>query len=489
MRRQVLRGVAWVLGETLARNILLFGFTVVLARLLTPSDFGVVAMLGLFVGLASTLAEGGMGSALVQAERPTREDISTLFWTQMLLAGMLGAVLAASGPFLAGWFGQPILAPLSVAYGVNVVISAPASLQASLMLKELDFRTPAIVSTVAQLAGGVAAVVAALSAMGPWAVVVQSMMGAVVTTILLWVLSPWRPSWQFSFTSLRRYLGFGVYVVGSGILGEVEQRVGSLAIGRVAGPADTGLYQRASSLQLLLSRVLSGIVTRVAFPAFAAIRSNPDRMVSALREATFVNFVVTALIMWTVALAAGPFVSLAFGPQWSRSAGALQAMCIAGGFYPIFAVFTKALRALGHSRLVFLHYLVRALGVVVLAGLFAAQGFIIMSWAQALFLVGALLFSCWSMARHSGYALRMQLADFAPTVVAGGAMAISGLIVTRATADLSVLWQFTLVSAASVAGFLAAFSILIFLVPMPAARMAITTIQSAMTKVKRNAKV
>jgi teichuronic acid exporter len=132
MRREVLKAALWVFLEAVSKNVLAFGFTVVLARLLTPADFGVVAMLSLFVGIAATLAEGGLGAALIQAKLPSQADISTLFWTQLGMAAVLGLLLAASGPLLAGWFRQDLLVPLAIAYGLNLVVSAPASIHACL---------------------------------------------------------------------------------------------------------------------------------------------------------------------------------------------------------------------------------------------------------------------------------------------------------------------------------------------------------------------
>lgn len=479
MRRLVLKGMAWVLAETLVRNILLFGFTVALARLLTPAEFGVVAMLSLLVGVANTLAEGGMGSALVQAQDPTQEDISTLFWTQVGGAFVMALLLAASGPMLAAWFREPILSSLVIAYGVNIVVTAPASLQSSLMMKALDFRTPAIVVVIAQVIGGSAAVIAATAGLGPWAIVLQAMISGAVTTGLLWLLSPWRPSWVYSMESLRRHLGYGVFVVGAGILGEVERRVGSLVLGRFAGATAAGQYQRAASLELLMSRVLSGVVTRVAFPAFSAIQADRSRLVAALREATFVNFAATALVLWSVALTAEPLVALVFGDQWSPSAGALQAMCVAGGFYPVFAVLTKALRALGHARLVFMHYLVRAAGMTFVAIFLSERGFVVMSWAQTIFILATLSITCLSAARKLGFALMTQVADLAPVVLAGAVMAACGLLARPTVINQSDVLQILVIGVASAAGFTLTLILLSVTFPMPAAKMALATIRSA----------
>jgi len=478
MRRNVLEAVLWVFLEALVKNLLLFAFTVALARLLTPADFGVVAMLSLFVGVASALAEGGMGAALIQSKNPTQTDVSTLFWTQLGLAVLLGSALAASGPTLGTLFHQDILAPLAIAYGVNLIVSAPASVQTSLFIKKLQFRTPTLVALGAQTIAGLTAVAAAVHGAGPWALVAQAITGSAVTTLMLWRLSPWRPSFAFSQKSLRRHAGFGIYVVGAGILGEIEQRVGSLVVGRFGGAADAGQFQRGSGTQLLLARLLSGVITRVAFPAFAAIQEDTHRLTNAVREAVFVNFAATALAMWMVALLAEPLVRLVFGAAWMPSVPVLQALCLAGGFYPIFAVFSKTLRAIGRARAVFMQHAVRAAGVSAIAYLFRDLGFTALAWAQAVFLICAMPMGSVGVARWAGYQLKSQMADLLPIVVSGVVMAIAGLTVDRVMASFDDIPRLIAVGGAAAGAYVGSLLIWILLLPTPAAGMASRTICS-----------
>jgi teichuronic acid exporter len=335
-----------------------------------------------------------------------------------------------------------------------------------------------------------AAVVAALRGAGPWAIYVQTIVGSVMTTALLWHLSPWRPTRTYRPESLRRFLAFGGYGVGSGILGEIEQRVGSMVLGRYSGAFETGLFQRASSLQVMLARLLSGVVTRVAFPTFAALQEDPRRLLSAIREAVFINFAASALVMWIVALLAEPIIRIVFGPPWVPSAPVLQAFCVAGGFYPVFAVFSKALRAMGHARGVFVQHVVRAGGMATAAVLFGRSGFVQMAWAQAAFLVMTLPMGSVGIARRTGYGLKSQLMDLAPVVLAGVAMAFVGTQVARVVAPAgSDFLVILLVGAACSLTFAAALFLFALVLPMPAARMAWTTAQSIVNGVRSSGKI
>lgn len=482
MRQKVLRGVAWVLGETLGRNLLLFAFTIVLARLLTPADFGVVATLSLFVGIASTLAEGGLGAALIQAKEPTQQDISTLFWAQMLLALMLAGALAAGGPLLAAIFDLPILQPLALAFGLNIMLGAPASIQYSLFYKQLNIKPTTIVALSSQIIGGFAAIALALGGAGPWAVVSQTLVATAVTTAMLWFYSDWRPSFTFSMASFRQFAGFGFSGVGIALLFEVELRVGSLVIGLFSNPASTGQYQRATSLQLILARLLSGVVTRIAFPTFAALKEDKPRLVKGLREATFVSFSVTAMVMWATALLSEPLVYLLLGPQWMPSATVLQALCLSAGVYPVYAIFSKALRAIDQPHLVLRQQIVRALGMCAIVWMFAASGFSTMAWAQAALLLALLPMGCISVARHIGYRLTAQLRDLWPIMLSGAVMWAVGLTLDAALSGHGMVVRFFAVGAAVVLAYLMTMALLLKLVRNEAWQLARATVVGRLVK-------
>lgn len=482
MRRQTLAAVVWTLFETVVRQVLLLAFTIVLARILTPQQFGVVALLTLFVGISQALVEGGLGSALVQSPKLTQTDISTVFWLQIGLGALLALVMAALGPLLAIGFDEPLLAPMAAAFGVNILISAPASVQTALATKALNFRIPVVVALVSQLVAGVAAVVAALQHAGAWAIVIQSVVASALTTVLLWVCLPWRPSFAFSRQSARRLFSFGIFVTGAGILGEIENRSGSLFVGKAFGTADAGQYQRAMGLQVILARTLSGVVTKVAFPAFAAVQNDSARLISALREAIYVNLVVTGPIMWGTALVSLPLVKMAFGDVWAPSAPALAAFCLAGGFYPIFAVSTKAQRAVGRSRQVFWIYAVRALGTVAVIAPTAHLGFVWMAWAQAVFGILCLSINCYLMSRDLGYRLGEQLKDLWPIMASGLAMAIAGFGAMSLSGHLPNWGQIIAIGSASVLAYGVVLAACTILAPSPASRRALQTLQGVFSR-------
>lgn len=480
MKRRVLQAARWNIAEIGVKNVLALAFTIFLARLLTPTDFGIVAMLSLYVGIATTLAEGGLGAALIQTAKLSEIDKSTLFWSQMVLALTLGTVLAGLGPWLAAWFNQPVLIPLAMAYSVNLLISAPASIQTSLFYKTLEVRALTLTSMIAQVAGGVVGVGVALNLAGPWAIVAQTIVTSGVSTGMLWFQSSWRPRLAFSWSSLQRLGYFGASSVGIGVLAEVEARVASMTIGHFAGPADAGQYQRAASFQLLLARLMSGVVTRVAFPVFSAVQHDRSRLSNALREATFINFTATAAIMWTVALVAEPLIGLLFGAQWGAAAPVLQALSLAAGFYPIYATFSKALRAVAQNWLVFAQHIIRAGGMCAVALTFGKYGFTTLAWAQAGFLILMLPMGTFAVARSIGYGVRSQIEDLIPVLVAGALMCAAALAVDPFVHHLNDLMRIIIVASLSILTYLATIGLWLRLIPSAAGLMAIETLSLAL---------
>lgn len=473
MKTRVFRGAQWVFFEILLKNLMLFGFMIALMRLLSPAEFGVIAMLSLFVGVASALSEGGLGAALIQAKEPSQTDISTIFWTQLVLAVLLAGALAAMGPLLAKMFNQEILVALSMAYGANIIISALASVHMSLFTKQLEFRVLMLSSLSAHAVGGMAAIIAALLGAGPWAIFTQAFAASSVISILLWWFSSWRPTLVYSLFSLRRFGRFGLYVVGASILGEIETRGSAFILGQVSSPANTGHYQRGVSLQQQFVRAISGVVTRVAFPAFSLIQDDKQRLLSSVRQAVVLSFALSAFLMWSIALVAEPLIPLVFGSAWMPMMPVLQAFCVVAGFYPIFAVYSKAIRAVGKADVVFFQYCIRVIGVISIAIFVADQGIIFLAWSQAAFLIILITLFAHHIRKWVGYSLKEQLTDLFPVMLAGGAMAAADLMLDSA---LSSYADYTKVFAAvsiMLISFIGVIGIWVFIYPKSVARLAI----------------
>lgn len=442
-----------ILG-VLLKTILSFGILVALTRLIPPTDFGLVAMLSLFIGFSAVLTEAGMGAALIQASSPSELDKSTLFWTQIGLGTFYGAALAFGGVGIASLFGYPILAPLAVAYGASTFVGAFVPVQRSLFAKAIMFKSIIKSQIAAEFAAGALAITLALNGAGVWALVSLAVARNAVLSLMLWFLSDWRPRLAFSLASLRRYLAFSSFTMGNTFLSEVELRVGAFFLGQEVSASATGYFHRASGLKQELAKAASGSITKVAFPTLSALQEDNSRFVSALRQALFVNFCTTAMIMWTIAAAANPLVHFVFGEPWLPMAPVLQAFCVAAGFHPCFAVLAKALRAIGLAQLVFWQFMVRAVGAILLSALFAHAGIVTLAWFLACFSIALTPIYLTAAALKLSYKMQTQVADLAPVVLAGVSLGFITFSIAELFADLPLIIRLTLLLVASPLTFL-----------------------------------
>ena len=285
LESRAIHGVFWSAAERLGPQAVQFIVSIVLARLLLPQQFGLVGMLTLFLALGRVFLESGFGSALIQKQDATEVHYSSVFYTNVLLSVVAAGILCLAAPWIAQFFEEPILTPLTRALSLNFVISAFGLIQVFLMTKRLDFKTQTKVSLVASLGSGVAGITMALLGFGVWSLVAQSLSLTLFNTLFLWAFNTWRPRRVFSLAALRELFGFGSRLLASGLLDTLFRNLYNVVIGKLFSPADLGFYTRAYTLQQLPSQTLAGIVGRVTFPLFAEIQGDPERVRNGFRKA------------------------------------------------------------------------------------------------------------------------------------------------------------------------------------------------------------
>jgi O-antigen/teichoic acid export membrane protein len=424
LKQKARTAVFWSGGDILLRQSIQTVVSIALARMLTPEAFGAVALLSLFTAMADILVDSGFASALVQKQNATIADETTVFWLNLGIGVAASIVLLCIAPSIARFYRLPVLTSLMAAFALGVVLSALGSIQATLLVKRLDYRLLVKVSAGAKLCSGAAALWMAWRGWGVWALAVQSVSATAVATALLWAMSPWRPAWVFSLRSAKALFGFGGYMLLTALLNAAYERGYSLLIGKFYGTRELGYYGRADSLQQLPSGLLSGLISRVTFPLFSAARDRAQLQRGvrlAIRSAMLIN-VPVMLGMLTVA---SPLVPLLLGSQWKPVVPLLRILCLAGVLAPLQVINLDALRAQGHSRLFFrLTVIKTALGcaLVVVGSFFGPIG---LAWSQVVTAALAFPISAHYTGTLLGYGAVAQLRDIFPVMVISTAMALS----------------------------------------------------------------
>lgn len=329
-RRHIGGALGWkIAGQATTQGSRLV-VALILARLLDPSAYGIVAMALVFTSLFTVFGDFGLGAALIQRPVLTEVQRSTAFWMSVLSAVVLFAVALVIAPAVAAFYGEPQVAPVLAALALCFVLTALSATQKALLTREMNFRALELRQIAATLVAAVVAIGLALAGAGVWAIVAQSVVFALVAAVLIWAQSPWRPSLRFSRSALRDLGGFGLDVTGTQLLFFLNRNVDNLLVGRVLGSAALGVYNIAYQLMMLPLNQVAGIVADVLLPAFARLQHDLDALRGTWMRAVRLTAVVVAPLMVGLAATAGVAVPLVLGDQWAGAVPVVQVLAWVG---------------------------------------------------------------------------------------------------------------------------------------------------------------
>ncbi len=416
--RQAVSSTLWSAADVVLRQGLQLGITIALARLLGPEEFGLVAIIHLFTGIATVFVNSGLSMALVQRETIDRTDESTVFWFNLTMGASMTGLLWFASPVIAEFFSQPILAPLTALMAVNVMLGALSTIHTTLLTRHLDFRTQTGIGAFSTVVSGAIAIGMAWRGHGVWALAAQTLAASAVSGALLWTLHAWRPAFTFSFDSARKLLGVGGYLFASGLLDNAYNRLYTVLIGRLHSISDLGFYHRAESTKQLPAGMLAGVLSRVSLAVFSRAAGDQEKLLRGVRLALRGFMLLNIPMMLGMAVLADPLLEALFGARWRPAAPLLQILCLGGIFWPMNVVNLTALTAQGHARLYFRLELVKKLLGVTLIVAASLHGIMAVAWSQAVFGLTATLINAHYTRKHLGYGALRQARDILPMLVA-----------------------------------------------------------------------
>ena len=349
----MLGGLGWVVGSQVGLQVTRALAAIAVARLLTPAEYGLAALALVFASLVLVFSDLALGAALIQRKKLSELDKSTAFWVtvgcSMIFAG-LGVAL--SGP-LASLYGDADAQPLIAILSATFVISALGAPQQSLMLRDMDFRRVEVLPMFGAIAGGAAGVALAANGAGAWAIILQYIVTTAVTTVLVWVRSPWRPSFSFSLDSLRALWGFSVYMLGHRMLYYLQTNGDRFLIGRFLGTSALGAYAIAFNTILQPASKLGGPLQRVMSPAFCRIQDQPERIAASWARVARVLAALCVPALTGLVVVAPDFVPVVLGSQWDAAIPVIQILAWVGIVQALQSLSTDVLMARDRARTIF----------------------------------------------------------------------------------------------------------------------------------------
>lgn len=351
LKQATTKGLFWSSVERFSNQGVQFVFSIILARLLAPRDFGIVAMIGIFFAVAQSFVDSGFSNALVRKTDRKEEDLSTCFYFNIGVGIVAYIVLFLIAPFIADFYNQPILSPIIRITGLGVVLNSLCVVQQALFTIRIDFKSQAKVTLSATIISGIVGVVLAYLEYGVWALVWQGVVMSLVRMGLLWLISKWRPKTGFSKDSFHYLFGYGSKLLVSGLLDTIYNNIYPIVIGKFYTPAQLGNYSRALSFAQLPSSNITSILQRVTFPVLSTIQDDMPRLQTNYRRLLKLSAFIVFPLMMGLAAVAFPLIRIVLTPKWEGCSFYLQIICFALMWYPIHAINLNLLQVKGRSDL------------------------------------------------------------------------------------------------------------------------------------------
>ena len=351
LRDKTVRGVGWSFIDNIASSGITFLIGLILARLLTPEEYGVMAMITIFIAISNSIVDSGFSNALIRKVNINRIDFNTVFYFNILISIILYFFLFFASPAISNFFGKSILIDIMRIIGFVLIINALSIIPRTIFVRNVNFKVQTKVSLISSIGSGVIGIGMALSQMGVWSLVGQQLSRQLLNTLFLWVYCKWRPNLEFSFRSFKELFGFGSKLLLSGLINTIYQNIYYIVIGRFYLPSFLGQYTRAEQFNTIFSNNLTTVVQRVSYPVLSSIQEDAKRLREGYRKIIKTTMLISFACMLGLAAIAKPLIFILIGEKWAVAAYFLQIICFAGMLYPLHAINLNILQVKGRSDL------------------------------------------------------------------------------------------------------------------------------------------
>lgn len=337
LKRKAVTGVIWSSFERFSVQAIQFILSIILARLLAPSDYGIIGMINIFLAISQSIIDSGFSNALIQKKDRTQIDYSTVFFFNIAIGLFLYFILFLCADFIAKFYNLPILVPITRVIAINLFVNSLVIVQKAKLSIELNFKIQAKINTVSTLISGVIGLLLAYKDWGVWSLVYQSVLFNLLSLVLYWYYAKWRPSLVFSWSSFNQLFKYGSKLLITGLYGPIFDNINSLIIGKLYTPASLGYYNRADSLAKFPSSNITDIINRVTFPLLSLIQDDDDKLRHYYKKLITISAYIVFPLMIGLASISKPLISILLTEKWLPSAEYLELISYSLLWYPICA--------------------------------------------------------------------------------------------------------------------------------------------------------
>lgn len=352
LKNTVMSGMFWTFFDNFILKGLSFLTTIVLAKILTPADFGLIGSISIFIAISTTLVDGGLTSSLIRSNNLDKDDYSTVFYTNIATSIIIYLILFLSASSIATFFNQKIIEDILKVYGLVFVISSLSSVQTTILIKELNFKKLAVLNIPSVVVGSATALIMGYNGYGVWSLVFMYLVVQVVSALFLWSFSKWRPNLSFSFPKFKTHINYGYKLLITGILGNIFNNIYGVVIGRYFPIKVLGYYDRANTFSQYPATVLILMIGKVSFPVLAKYQDDITAFTLNFKKFISYSLYLTAPVMITISFYSKLFFVQFLGGEWRVAVPYFIILCYAAIFLPLHSLNTNALKIFGRTDMV-----------------------------------------------------------------------------------------------------------------------------------------
>lgn len=424
LKEKTVKGVMWSSIDRFSTQGIQFVFSILIARLLLPSDYGVVAMLNIFLAISQSFVDSGFGIALVRKLDRTEKDFCTVFYFNIVVGFFFYAVLWLASPYIAVFYEIPLLEKVTKVMALTFVFFSFSAVHGSKLSIAIDFKTNAKISIIVTILTGSVGLWMAYNGYGVWALVIQAVSWSLLRTVLLWLFVRWIPKWIFSWKSFRGMFSFGSKLLISGLIDTTYKNIYTLVVGKVFSSTTLGLYSRASGLAQYPSSNITSVLQGVTFPVLSSIQNETERLADAYKRFLRISAFIVFPLMVGLAAVADPLIRLVLTDKWEGCIYLLQIVCFSMMWYPIHAINLNLLQVKGRSDFFLKLEIIKKIQGVTILCVTIPMGIVVMCYGQIVGSLLSLVYNTYYTKKLIGYGYIAQMKDLLHILIHSLAMGV-----------------------------------------------------------------
>lgn len=416
-KNKAINGMAWTGLDKLASYAIQFLISVAIARLLMPSDFGIIGMLAIFIAIAQTFLDSGFANALIQKKGRTEVDYATVFYFNIVISLLLYGLFYFCAPFIASFYKIPVLTDVTRVVTLSLIINGLVIVQTAKLSIELNFRLQALASIISVLVSGLLGLLLAYLGWGVWALVYQNISHSLVRAIILWLFARWKPLFVFSYSSFRQLFSFGSKLLVSSLINTIYSNIYTLVIGKAFSPVEVGFFNQGKTFSRLPMQIVQDVVMKVNYPILSELQDDNERLVQAYKKLLRTPMFLLFPALVGLCAVAHPLIDVLLGEKWLPCVPLLQVLSLGYLFTPLTTINLNLLYVKGRSDLVLkLELIKKPIAFLILFGSIPF-GLLWMCIGKAFYEFIAFSFNCYYTKKLLNYGMGKQLKELLPIFI------------------------------------------------------------------------